>query len=1304
MVTCVNCGTDLASATVECPACGAVPAPAPSARELRRQVTIVTSDLKGSTSLGEKLDAESLREVLTLYFDEMRAVFESHGGTIEKIIGDAIVAVFGLPTPRDDDALRAVQAAAETQRTLAALNDRLEFTWGVRLTNRTGVATGEAVAGDESAGEHILTGDVVQLANKLEQSAPASEVLIGESTYRQVASSVTVEAVEPVTPKGATEPVAAFRLVAVERDAPTSHDAASAAEARTCPDCGTQSPSQATVCGTCGAGLAARRPQESRKTVTIVFSDLRTSTRAGESLTPEALSSVMARSFEEARRVLEAHGGTVEKFIGDAVMAVFGLPVRHEDDALRAVRAADQMSRALANLAETLERDDDARLEVRIGVNTGEVVAGDARLGQRLVTGDAVNVAARLEQAAKPREVLIGEQTYGLARDAIDVEQVEPLTLKGKAQPVQAYRLVSIRSAEAFVRRQDAPMVGRERELNLLIDTYRESNATRECRLVTLVGDAGVGKTRLTNEFLESVAAAGATIVTGRCLSYGTGITFWPIVEVVQQVAGIREGDLPEVARHRLGELLGTGDDGVADRVASAVGLLEEQFPVSEIFWGIRKLFENLAADRPLVVLFDDIHWAETTFLELVAYLADATQGAAVTLLCTARHELLERDPNWAERDGQATIVLRPLSDEDAARIVENLLGQAGLADSVRARIVQAAEGNPLFVEQLLSMLIDSGMLRLEGDRWAATADLSDISIPPSIHALLAARLDQLPDSERAVIEPASVVGVVFPEGAVRELVADEVRDDLDIYLSGLTRKQFVRPNEAEADAGASYRFQHQLIRDAAYQGLLKRARVLLHERFVVWADSVNRDRGTEFEEILGYHLEQAHRYRAALGPLEERGIAVGVEGARRLASAGRRAMGRGDMPAAANLLRRAAALLQDSDPARPRLLRDAGEALMELGEFAAADDLLATSAGLAGALGDTGLETSARLMRLQLRYQTTAGETEAVVLNEVEKAIPILEGLHDYEGLARAWRLRIVVGFGTAQYVAAERAAEQAIHYAGLAGDNLIETRSRSQLATCALYGQTPVPDAIHRCEQLLIEAAGDRKSEAIILAYLAHLEAMRGEFARARQLYRRSRATLDELGVKLLSALTSLDSGWVELLADDPIAAEGELRGDYETLDRMGERNYISTTAAVLSEALYRQGRYTEADDFTRLSEQIGAPDDITTQFLWRSVRARLLARRGEDGEAESLARESVRLIRRSDDLESLGHALLGLSEVLALAGRIQEAAATAEDAVRAFEGKGNTVSATRAQAFRKRLLADGAIARVPALTTEA
>ena len=555
MRVCQACETENPAGALQCVACGVALGPDIVGDEVRRFATVVQSDLKGSTALGEKLDAESLREVLTRYFDEMRFVYESSGGTIEKIIGDAIVAVFGVPTPRSDDAVRAVEAAAESLSVLADLNDEFERMWGVRLVVRTGVSTGDVVVGEALAGQHVLTGDTMRISSAMEQNAPPLEILISESTYALVQDQIEAEVTPPVTPKGMDVAIPAYRVVAVH-------------PRQAGPDSGSG-----------GEGGATRTTvRESRKTVTLVFADPKPTSLTDEPPSPEALRDVMTRYFDAMQVALARHGATIEKFIGDAVMAVYGLPVRHEDDAIRAIRAAAEMQAALPDLNAAFRAEWGLELHNHIGVNTGEVIAGDASTGQRLVTGDAVNTAARLEQAAGPGEIILGDLTYRLARDEIEVEQIEPLTLKGKAEPVPAYRFVALREFTPESDAESSPFVGREAEMGRLTTSLDDVRGRSGAAVLTVVGDAGVGKSRLIREFAQSVSR-GAHVVRGRCLPYGDGITFWPIAEIVRAVAEIASDDAHETALAKLGLLVDELDvesrdrAGVVDRVASAMGL-----------------------------------------------------------------------------------------------------------------------------------------------------------------------------------------------------------------------------------------------------------------------------------------------------------------------------------------------------------------------------------------------------------------------------------------------------------------------------------------------------------------------------------------------------------------------------------------------------------------------------------------------------------------------------------------------------------------------------------------------------------
>ena len=1056
----------------------------------------------------------------------------------------------------------------------------------------------------------------------------------------------------------------------------------------TCAQCGTENPDVAKFCLACGSPLAAApSPQEFRKVVTIVFSDLKGSTSMGERLDSESLREVMTRYFDVMRAELERHGGVVEKYIGDAIMAVFGLPKLHEDDALRAVRAAAGMQRALAELNDELERHWGVQLANRTGVNTGEVVAGDPTAGQRLVTGDAVNVAARLEQAAGEREVLLGDLTYRLVRDAVEVEPVEPLELKGKAEPVPAYRLVSVTDrSEGWTRRQDAPMVGREAELELLLSTFEDVLADRRCKLVTVFGDAGVGKSRLNDEFLQSLGPR-ANVLRGRCLSYGEGITFWPLAEAVRLAAAIREDDPADVGRTKLASLAGDENEDVVGRVASAIGLSTEQFPVDELFWGARRLLETLGRRKPLVVLFDDIHWAESTFLDLIEHLVDSVQDAPLLLLCPSRHDLLEQRPGWADRPGAAGIFLEPLTTADTEQIVENLLGQAGIAEDARARIAAAAEGNPLFVEQLLSMLIDEELLRFEDGRWAAVSDLADLAVPPTIQALLASRLDRLFPGERAVVEPASVVGHVFAQDAIVELAPETIRPHVPAHLTALTGKQFVRPDLSAVDE-VRFRFNHALIREATYNGLLKRARATFHERFVEWADRVNRERGREieYEEILGYHLEQAHRYLSELGPLDDRGRELGLSAGTRLSSAGRRAFGRGDMPAAASLLQRSATLFPEDDRRRLELLPILAEALMEIGEFAQAEQFADQAVLRARESEETRLWADAAVTRLFVRHHVVEDlhRWSEDVVRELEHVIPELERISAHDELAKAWRLLGYVHGSVLRWREQVDAVRRAIDHARLAGDARLEARLMAEYANGLREGPTPVGEAIGECEAALERGLADRQAEAHILCSLARLRAMEGDFAQARELIARAGRLRDELGSNVIVPLTSGQSSRVETLAGDLPAAERDLRRDVEKLSALGDKYFLPFLAVLLARAVCEQGRYEEAASLSATAEELGDDSDVETQVLLRCVRSRLLAHDSDLVGAERAARDAVAILDEIESPDLHGDCLVTLAEVLAAAARPDDARAALQEALELYELKGNLVSAERARAL--------------------
>jgi class 3 adenylate cyclase/tetratricopeptide (TPR) repeat protein/ABC-type dipeptide/oligopeptide/nickel transport system ATPase component len=1052
-----------------------------------------------------------------------------------------------------------------------------------------------------------------------------------------------------------------------------------------CPGCGEENPAKFRLCGYCGTPLApAPAPlpaHEVRKTVTLIFTDLKDSTALGERLDSEAMHEVKERYFNAMAAEIQRHGGKIEKYIGDAIMAVFGLPRANEDDALRAVRSAVGMQQVLRTVNEDLKKRFGVELANRTGVNTGEVVAtDDPTRDQKLATGDAVNVTARLEAAAPANEIYIGETTYRLVRDAVTAEAVEPLTLKGKSEPVPAFRLIAVHGEDGNVRRHDSSFVGREPELEALDTAWREVLSQRRPRLVTVIGDAGVGKTRLVREIMKRLSAKGARIVGGRCLAYGEGITFWPLRGMVLSAAGVEPDDTPEQARAKI--LACVGDKDVADRLASASGLSSTSYSVQDINWGARRFLQALAADAPVVALFDDIHWAEPALLDLIRSLLGSIEDAPVLLLATARHELLESVPDWGEGDGARRLVLQPLDDSAVAQVVANLLGSAGVPEALVARVVRAAEGNPLYVEQMLSMLVDSGVVKQEDGKWVATDACADIAIPPTIHALLEARLDKLDRTERATAEPASVIGLEFQKPAVQSLSPPPVRDAIDEKLKSLSRKHFIR-SAVGTEGHETFRFDHHLVRDTVYNGLLKRARATMHVEFVKWADQANAgsDRGREFEEILGYHLEQAYKYLGELGPIDEQGEAIGRDGARRLASAARRALDRGDMHAAAGLYRRAAALLPALDPERVELLPELSEALMGLGDFVAARAAVNECYRAAEAISNSRLKAKGRLVSWYIGLLSgEQGNSSEQALQISDEVIPLLEREGADRELATAW-LVVVLYHGIAgRYSLASEAALRSIEHARKVGDQRLVAKAGANLVFNALLGATPVAQGIAECEELIAGGLGNRQIEGKILLKLAQLRAMNGEIAEARSLCQRGRSILRDLGQSVNTASTGSDLALVESLGGDLACAEREVRADLEFLASVGETYYRSTLTALLSRLVRDQGRDDEALELSKVAEELTADDDMDSIALWRSIRAPIIARKGDVALAEELARSAYETVRESEALQSKADALFELASVLRIAGKDTEARQTVSEALALFSAKGDVVSAAR------------------------
>ena len=987
-----------------------------------------------------------------------------------------------------------------------------------------------------------------------------------------------------------------------------------------CSACGHANREAARFCEACAAPLAPAS-EAHRKTVTAIFCDVVGSTALGESVDPEALGALLARYFNRMREIVERHGGTVEKFIGDAVMAVFGVPIAHEDDALRACRAAIEMRTALPELA----------VQGRIGVNTGEVVTGT---GERLVTGDAVNVAARLQQAAAPDEVLIGAATLALVRGAVEVQPVEPLALKGKAEPVPAFRLLAMHEMEC---RAAPPFVGRDHELALIREAWMRASTERRCELVTIVGEAGVGKSRLV---AEALAALGARAVQGRCLPYGDGVTYWPVVEVLKQLKARPSAPAAAAAiRSLLGE---------SDQVTSA----------EETSWAFRKLLEEQA---PLVVIFDDIHSGAETFLDLVESVALLSAEAPILLVCIARSELLERRHEWP-----IAIRLEPLRDED----VSELIGDR-VPESVRERITHAAGGNPLFVTEMLAM----------------TSGSAEVEVPPTLRALLAARLDQLDSPERRVLECAAVEGEVFHRGAIGALAPDEPQ--VTRQLVALTRRELIRPDTAHLPGEDGFRFRHLLIRDAAYGGIPKSTRAALHVRFADWLE--RRGAGmVELDELLGYHLDQACRCRAELGRVVDPMLAARARA--HLTAAGRRAYRRRDDDTAVSLYSRAAAFLQPDEP-DVALELDLTLALFRSGDLRSAVERNANATQQAATRGDRLAELVLRLYGGVLDvFQATEGAVGRLG-TLVAEALPIFEAAGDHLGLAGAYLGAWLAASVRGLHDDAAAAADHGLEHARLAGLPHHEAHALPSAARGRWYGSTPIPELL---DWLQAQRQAGSTNQVLRLMQASAL-AMQGRSDEAA-------ATLGEW-----RAEAAIESGtFVGAFARRLIVEQELSRGNFAAAaelaieacalsERGGDRADHAEHLIQLGEAQYRLGRFADAERSLFRAAEIGAGPSFQAER--RALEARIHARRGDCVTAERLAREAVAIAEATQSLNLQGQVYADLGEVLTLAGQTGAARESLEHALERYERKGNLVGAERTRASLREL--ERTAARVEAVT---
>jgi serine/threonine protein kinase len=964
-----------------------------------------------------------------------------------------------------------------------------------------------------------------------------------------------------------------------------------------------------------------------RKMVSVVSCAVEPSVLPGRQVGNPLVQDVVDRALSEVRSAINRHGGSVETAVGDNLVGVFGLPRAREDDALRAVRAADEIRRCLVDVG----GDVGVTVDARSGVDTGLTPAGRGRDG---ATGDPTETAWKLQMLAGAGEVLLTSKTLRLVRDAVDVEPLEPMRLPEASDPVAIFRLLHLDlTAPGLARRFDIPFVGRGREIRLLHEVWERAVEERRCHLVTVLGEAGIGKSRLVAELLRDVEAS-SWVLRGRCLPYGEGITFWPITEALTPL-----GDL---ARPVIDRLRGGG-----------VAVPEELFLV------VRRLLESLSEARPVILHIDDLQWAEPMLLDLLDHIAELSRVGPILVLCAARLELLELRPGWGGGKVNATAaLLGPLGVADSEALLDELSDE--FDPELRSRVLTASDGNPLFLAEIAALAREGGTVR----------------VPATIDALLAERLARLASEEREVLESAAVEGEVFHREAVASLIGERAAQALGASLSSLVRKELIRPRHSTNEAVTAFRFRHLLIRDAAYDALSDETRARLHERFASWLEESG---GDVADEIPGWHLEQAVRYGQRLGRGDESGLAR--RAASHLRAAGRGARDRGDVAAARSLLERAGALAALADIPTGPITVDLAECLMEAGEMAGADELLT-----AAELEDTG-DPIAALARCEWMIRVRPQEAVQMIKSALPRIFPRLAAADDESGMARAHLVASMPHWLASEWTLAAEQARLAAEHADKAGDEGVCSRALAFYVGCIVYGRADVATIARELDAIELDTPGPSLAARVELArgQLARLE---GRFDDARVFMKRALEGFQALGMRELVAACDSELGVAELWAGDPAAAlEWLLRSD-ALLAELGQHALRSTTQAAVAQAQASLNEPSAARAAIELAERLSAPEESLNFAITHRVRASLALSEHNAEAAVRWARSAVAHASRIDSLEVQADAALDLARVLDTVGRQGEAVPEARTALALFTEKGHRPGVDNARALLSEL----------------
>jgi len=1008
--------------------------------------------------------------------------------------------------------------------------------------------------------------------------------------------------------------------------------------------------------------------REERRLLTVLFADVVGSTELGSQTDPEVLRQQMTRYYERMKEVAETHGGMVEKFIGDAVMVVFGVPRLHDDDAERAVRCGLAMQEAMGELSHELETE----LTVRVGINSGEAVVRSEDDGQFIV-GDAVNVAARLQQNAEPGEVVVGPLTERLTRAAVEYERRPAILAKGKTEPLRAFRAVRTTTARPRQFRGvpglRAPLIGRDRELQLMINTFSRVVEDRQAYLFTLLGAAGIGKSRLIEEGLRRLATDFSPHVRqGRCLPYGKGITYWPFIEIIRDDAGISLEDDRETAVGKLHQRLAALSlppeqvRAVERRLAVVLGLAAADSVIpevpaaqvnAELAWAIRRHIEALAAEKPVIVVVDDLQWADPAILELIQHVTQRSTSVPVLWVCVARPEFLEMHPQWAAgRSNTSLTTLNALNPAETSTLISRLLEVEDIPPALHRRLLERSEGNPLFCEEFLRMLIDEGQLLHVEQRWRAETGAEEIRVPESIQALLAARLDSLPDAQKQILKAASIVGERFTSEQIAAL-----GDDVD---STATLEKLLRTGLVLEDAAAgnsSFRFKHLLVRDMAYSALSKKDRGDLHERFARHLESVTGDRADEYAEIIAHHADRAYALAREMRLPGEALRSRAQTALRWNLFLAERARSRNEWSIAADRIAAARATLDylheddlATDRLRLRLLEADQHSTVD--QYDAAIDAATEVIEQAGGIERWDLAAAAQLCIARIEQRRDPSSTGTA--QRIAEAARLFRLAGDPVGEVETEWMSVLSGLGNNKWPSTFGTGESLAERAASLND---PARAASWFSVLALFaakaGQPQKARQYIGRSATLVKAAGVRSADFVVVAE-ATLEMLSDDLERAAQRLRESIAAVDQEGFATIFFQRTLAECLTRVggLAEADFVLEDALKRSEES-GELWNRCELFAKRAV---AAVRRGDLEAAERYLQQSLETALPGDISGAVESNWAMAELRAAQGRDDEADAAYRRIVAL--SADYYDVLEEVDLSFARFLVSRGRGGEA----------------------------------------------